>query len=87
MSCRHPAPGCARAALDPLVWGTEMAPIKIEGGGSRPLGAVWPGHNNQPIGVGIDVRDYVGEKGRPGRNVWGGLLLVVWGEIVDRRKN
>ena len=63
-----------------------MAPIKIEGGGVSALGAVWPGHNNQPIGVGIDVRDYVGEKGRPGRNVWGGRLLVVWGDkLIDEK--
>ena len=39
MSCRHPAPGCARAAFDPLVWGAKMAPIEIEGGGLSLRGA------------------------------------------------
>ena len=62
-----------------------MTPIKIEGGWVSALGAVWPGHNN-PIGVSVDVRGYVGEKGRLGRNVWGGRLLVVWGDkLIDKK--
>jgi hypothetical protein len=31
---------------------------------------------------GVDVRGCVGEEARPGRNVWGGRLPVVWGGIL-----
>jgi hypothetical protein len=35
---------------------------------------------------GVDVRGCIGEEARPGRNVWGGQLPVVWGGIVIDKK-
>ncbi len=36
---------------------------------------------------GVDIRGCVGEEARPGRNVWGGWLPVVWGGILINKKN
>ncbi len=36
---------------------------------------------------GVDVRGCVGEEARPGRNVWGGRLPVVWTGILIDNKN
>jgi hypothetical protein len=35
----------------------------------------------------VDVRGCVGEEARPGRNVWGGQLPIVWGGILIDEKN
>ena len=35
----------------------------------------------------VDVRGCVGEEGRPGQNVWGGRLPIVWGGILIEEKN
>ncbi len=40
--------------------------------------------NNQMEG-GVNVRGCVGEEARPGPNVWGGRLPVVWGGIIDKK--
>jgi hypothetical protein len=36
---------------------------------------------------GVNVRGCVGEEARPGWNVWGGRLPVVWGGILIDKKN
>jgi hypothetical protein len=36
---------------------------------------------------GVDVRGCIGEEARPGRNVWGGWLPVIWGGILIDKKN
>jgi hypothetical protein len=36
---------------------------------------------------GVNVRECIGEEARPGWNVWGGQLPVVWGEILIDKKN
>jgi hypothetical protein len=36
---------------------------------------------------GANVKGCVGEEVRPGRNVWGGRLPVIWGEILINKKN
>jgi hypothetical protein len=36
---------------------------------------------------GVDVRGCVGKEARPGRNVWGGRLPVIWGGILTDEKN
>ncbi len=44
------------------------------------------GYNNQPI-FGFNVRECIGEEARPGRNMWGGRLPVVWcDELIDKKK-
>ncbi len=43
--------------------------------------------NNNQMEGGVNVRGYVGEEVRPGRNVWGGRLPVVWGGILINKKN
>ncbi len=35
---------------------------------------------------GVDIRGCVREEARPGRNVWGGWLPVVWGGILIDEK-
>ncbi len=36
---------------------------------------------------GVDVRGCTGEEARPGQNVWGGRLPVIWTGIVIDKKN
>ncbi len=36
---------------------------------------------------GVDVRGCIREEARPGRNVWGGWLPIVWGGILIDKKN
>jgi hypothetical protein len=36
---------------------------------------------------GVDVKGCVGEEARPGRNMWGGQLPVIWGGILINKKN
>jgi hypothetical protein len=43
--------------------------------------------NKYQMEDGVDVRRCVGEEARPGQNVWGGRLPVVWGGIlIDKKK-
>jgi hypothetical protein len=35
----------------------------------------------------VDIGGCVGEEARPGRNVWGGRLPIVWGGIFIKEKN
>ncbi len=42
--------------------------------------------NNNQMEDGVNVRGCVGEEARPGRNVWGGRLPVVWGGILIKEK-
>ncbi len=42
-------------------------------------------YNNQ-MEDGVDVKRCVGEEARPGRNVWGGRLPVIWGGILINKK-
>jgi hypothetical protein len=62
--------------------------IRERGGGALALG----GHhfiniNNNQMEDGVDVKGCVGEEARPGRNVWGGRLPVIWGGILIDKKN
>ncbi len=43
--------------------------------------------NNNQMEDGVDVRGCIGEETRPGRNVWGGRLPVIWGGILIDKKN
>ena len=43
------------------------------------------GYNNQPM-FGFDVRDCIGEEARPGWNVRGGWLPVVWCDKLNDKK-
>jgi hypothetical protein len=43
--------------------------------------------NNNQMEDGFDVRGCVGEEARPGRNMWGGRLPIVWGGILINKKN
>jgi hypothetical protein len=43
--------------------------------------------NNNQMEDGDDVRGCIGEEARPGRNMWGGWLPVVWGGMLIDKKN
>ncbi len=43
--------------------------------------------NNIQMEDGVNVRGCVGEEARPGRNLWGGWLPIVWGGILIDKKN
>jgi hypothetical protein len=43
--------------------------------------------NNNQMEDGVDVRGCDGEEARPGQNVWGGRLPVIWGGILIDEKN
>ncbi len=43
--------------------------------------------NNNQMEDGVNVRGCIGEEARRGRNMWGGRLPVVWGEILIGKKN
>jgi hypothetical protein len=43
--------------------------------------------NNTNMEDGVNIRGCVGEEARPGRNVWGGRLPVIWGVILIDEKN
>jgi hypothetical protein len=43
--------------------------------------------NNNQMEDGVDVRGCIGEEARPGWNVWGGWLPIVWGGILIDKKN
>ena len=42
--------------------------------------------NNNQLEDSVDIRGCIGEEARPGRNVWGGRLLIVWGGIFIDKK-
>jgi hypothetical protein len=43
--------------------------------------------NNNQMEDGVNIRGRIGEEARPGRNVWGGRLPVIWGGIFIDEKN
>ncbi len=43
--------------------------------------------NNNQMEDGVEVKGCVGEEARPGRNMWGGRLPVIWGGILINEKN
>ncbi len=43
--------------------------------------------NNNQMEDGVKIRGCVGEEARPGQNVWGGRLPIVWGGIFIDKKN
>jgi hypothetical protein len=43
--------------------------------------------NNNQMEDGVDMRGWVGEEARPGRNMWGRRLPVFWGGIIIDEKN
>ncbi len=43
--------------------------------------------NNNQMEDGVDIRGCAGEEARPGWNVWGGRLPIVWGGILIDKKN
>ncbi len=43
--------------------------------------------NNNQMEDGVNMKGCVGEEARPGRNVWGGWLPVIWGGILIDKKN
>ncbi len=38
--------------------------------------------NNNQMEDGVDIRGCIREEVRPGRNVWGGQLPIIWGGIL-----
>ncbi len=36
---------------------------------------------------GVNIRGCIGEEARPGQNLWGGRLPIVWGGILINKKN
>jgi hypothetical protein len=42
--------------------------------------------NNNQMEDGVDIRGCVGEEVRPGQNMWGGWLPVVWGGKLFYKK-
>jgi hypothetical protein len=43
--------------------------------------------NTNQMEDGVNIRGFIGEEARPGRNVWGGRLPIVWGGILIDEKN
>ncbi len=43
-------------------------------------------YNNQ-MEDSVDVKGCIGEEARPGQNVWGGRLPVIWGGLLIDKKN
>jgi hypothetical protein len=43
--------------------------------------------NNNQMEDGVNMRGCVGEEARPGQNVWGGRLPIVWGGILIDKKS
>ncbi len=43
--------------------------------------------NNNQMEDGVNIRVCIGEEARPGQNMWGGRLPVVWGEILIDKNN
>ncbi len=43
--------------------------------------------NNNQMEDGVDVKGCVGEEARPGCNVWGGRLPIIWGGILIDENN
>jgi hypothetical protein len=43
--------------------------------------------NNNQMEDGVEIRGCVGEEARPGQNVWGGRLPIIWGGIFIDEKN
>jgi hypothetical protein len=43
--------------------------------------------NNNQMEDSVDVRGCIREEARPGWNVWGGRLPIVWGGILIDKKN
>ncbi len=43
--------------------------------------------NNNQMEDGVDVKGCLGEEARPGQNVWGGRLPVIWGGILIDKIN
>jgi hypothetical protein len=43
--------------------------------------------NNNQKEDGVDTKGCIGEEARPGWNVWGGWLPVIWGGILIDEKN
>ena len=43
--------------------------------------------NNNQMEDCVDIRGCIGDEARPGQNVWGGRLSIVWGGILTDRKN
>ncbi len=43
--------------------------------------------NNNQMKDGVNIRGCVGEEARPGRNMWGGGLPIVWGGILIDKIN
>ena len=43
--------------------------------------------NNNQMEDSVDIRGCVGEEVRPGWNMWGGRLPIIWGGILINKKN
>ncbi len=57
------------------------------GGGALALGGRrFININNNQMEDGVNIRGCVGEEVRPGQNMWGGRLPVVWGGILIDKK-
>ena len=58
------------------------------GGGALALGGRrFININNNQMEDGVNVRGCIGEEARPGWNIWGGRLPIVWGGILIDKKN
>jgi hypothetical protein len=43
--------------------------------------------SNNQMEDSVDVKGCLGEEARPGQNVWGGRMPVIWGGILINEKN
>jgi hypothetical protein len=84
VSCHGCTPCCWFACLGRQ---NKRHQIIERGGGALALGGRrFINIINNQMEDGVDVRGCVGEEVRPGRNVWGGWLPVVWGGILIDEK-
>jgi hypothetical protein len=80
--------GCARCRWFACLGRQNKRHRIIErGGGALALGGRrFININNNQMEDGVNVRGCVGEEARPGRNVWGERLPVIWGGILMDKK-
>ncbi len=65
-----------------------MASNNRERGGTLALGGRrFININNNQMEDSVNVRECIGEEARPGQNMWGGRLPIMWGGILINEKN
>ncbi len=79
--------GCARCHWFACLGRQNKRHQIIERGGCLALGGRrFININNNQMEDSVDIRECVGEEVRPGWNVWGGRLPIIWGGILIDKK-